>query len=95
MGAVTSRNYIGKYTSDYITLNVPAVAFSNVPLQKWSMRLAKCDPSRKSIRFFYDLPVSAFIRSDTLEYSFYLQLGDILFHCFWSYAYPPGKFSCT
>ena len=52
-------------------------------------------PPEKSIRFFYDLPVSAFIRSDTLEYSFCLHLGNMLFHSFRGYAYPLGKGSCT
>ena len=41
--------------------------------------------------FFYDLPVSAFIRSDTLEYSFSLHLGDMLLHGFGGYTYPLGK----
>ena len=52
MGAVTSRNYIGKYTSDYITLNVPPVAFSNVPLQKWSLEARKVRSLQKINLFF-------------------------------------------
>lgn len=43
----------------------------------------------KSIRFFYNQPVSAFIRSHTLERSFSLHLGDMLLHDFGSYTYLP------
>lgn len=39
--------------------------------------------------------MSAFIRSDTPEYSFSLHLGYLFFHCFLGYAYPPGKGCCT
>lgn len=52
-------------------------------------------PPEKSIGFFYNQPVSAFIRSDTLEYSFCLHLGNMLFHSFRGYAYPLSKGSCT